>query len=133
MFGIIPFAFSGYMVSFPLFAARQFGWAERDLGIYFTVVGVVAASVQGYFFGPLVRRTGDRTLAIAGTLGMGIVISAVPFLHTVVALYAWVVIQAFANSIAQPSLSGIIATLAGPNEQGAMLGAAQVAAALPDP
>ena len=130
VFGIVPFAFSGYMVALPLFAGAAFGWAEKELGLYFTVVGVVSAFVQGFFFGKLARRVSDRRLAMTGVFGMAVAILAMPFVRHDVVLYGWAFVLAFSNSIGAPALTGIISTLGGTTEQGAMLGAAQSLSAL---
>jgi len=130
VFGLIPFAFSGYIVAVPLFSERAFGWGSAQLGMFFTVVGVIAASVQGYFFGRIQPRTGDRPLIAWGTLGMAIGIAAIPLASRSWEMFPCVVILAFGNSIAAPALTGLISTLAGPAEQGAMLGSAQALSAI---
>lgn len=130
VFALIPFAFSGYMVALPLYAKARFGWGERELGLFFTIVGIMATSVQGYFFGRLAKRFGDRWLAIAGTLGMAIPIAMVPFVAEPRTLYAWVAVLGFANSLVGPAVTGLISKLAGVTEQGTMLGAAQSFSAL---
>jgi DHA1 family tetracycline resistance protein-like MFS transporter len=130
VFGIVPFAFSGYIVALPLFTKEAFGWSAGDLGIFFTIVGVIAAVVQGWLFGKIQRRVGDRLLIIVGTLAMAVGIGAIPLAHSGVAVYPWVVVLAFGNSLAAPALTGLISALAEPTEQGAMLGAAQSLTAL---
>src|SRR3989442_1094974 len=70
--GLIPLAFSGYTVALPLYAAVRFGWREKELGWFFTVVGITAAVVQGYLFAKLSRRVGDRALVIARTFAMAV-------------------------------------------------------------
>src|SRR5205823_3404073 len=65
VWALVPLGFAGYTVALPLHAAAALGWKERELAILFTIIGVTAASVQGYFFGKIVRRTGERTLVIA--------------------------------------------------------------------
>jgi MFS family permease len=86
--------------------------------------------VQGYFFGKLARRFGDRLLAIVGTIGMAIPIGMVPFVSNARWLYAWVVVFGFANSLLSPAVTGLISKLAGVAEQGTMLGTAQSFSAL---
>lgn len=129
-FGLIPFAFAGYTVALPLYAGRAFGWQERELGWFFTLVGCTAALVQGYLFGKLAKRVGDRALVIVGTFGMALGIAVVPFLGTQAALYGWTIVLAFSNSVAAPAASGLISVFAAPTEQGTMLGAAQSLSAL---
>src|SRR6185503_11815364 len=122
--------FSGYMVATPLYTGTAFGWHEKELGWFFTVVGITAAAVQGYFFGRLSRRFGDRALLITGTGGMVLGILIVPFAPTAAAMYAWTFMLAFSNSIAAPAASGLVSRFAGPAEQGTMLGSAQAVSAL---
>ncbi len=127
---IAPFAFAGYSVALPLWAGVQFGWHEQQLGWLFTVIGTTAAVVQGYLFGKLARRVGDRALLIAGGFGMALAIAVIPALHTTIALYGWTVVLAFSNSIFGPAASGLVSILADPTEQGTVLGAAQALSAL---
>jgi DHA1 family tetracycline resistance protein-like MFS transporter len=127
---IAPFAFSGYSTVLPLYAAARFHWTAKDLGWLFTIVGLTAAVVQGWAFGKLTRRFGDRAMLIAGCLGMAAGIAVIPFARTPAALYGWTVLLAFGNSIANPALSGMVSVLAGAAEQGAVLGAAQALSAL---
>lgn len=126
---VAPFAFAGYSVALPLWAGVMFGWHEQQLGWLFTVIGLTAALVQGYFFGKMARRTGDRALLVAGGFGMAVAIAVIPALHTTMALYLWTVVLAFANSIFGPAASGLVSLLADPTEQGTVLGAAQALAA----
>jgi DHA1 family tetracycline resistance protein-like MFS transporter len=129
MFGLLPLAFTGYMIGLPLYAKEAFGWGSRELGWIFSVIGVVAAVVQGYLLGKLLRRTGNRTLILAGTVGMAIATAGMPFSPRAVVLYPWVVLLAASNGIAIPAITGLVSTLAGPSEQGATLGAAQALSA----
>ena len=57
VWALVPFAFAGYTVALPLHAGTALGWKERELGILFTIIGITAATVQGYLFGKIVRRT----------------------------------------------------------------------------
>lgn len=127
---LVPFAFAGYTVALPLYTGAAFGWRERELGIFFVLVGITAAIVQGYVFGQLAKRVPDRTLVIAGTFGMVLGIGVVPFLGSAAAIYGWTILLAFSNSIMVPATSGLISKIAGPTEQGAVLGAAQAFGAL---
>jgi DHA1 family tetracycline resistance protein-like MFS transporter len=130
VWALVPIAFAGYTVALPLQAAAALGWKERELAILFTIIGVTAASVQGYLFGKMVRRTGERTLVTLGTFGMAVSIAIVPFLHSSALLYVWTFILAFANSVFAPAATGLVSVYADPTEQGTVLGAAQAIAAL---
>src|SRR5438552_4163755 len=120
---------SGYTVAIPLWANVTFGWREQQLGWFFTVIGVTAALVQGYAFGKLAHRFGDRLLLIVGGFGMAATIALVPALRSSASLYAWTAALAFSNSIFGPAATGLVSVFADPTEQGTVLGAAQALAA----
>jgi MFS family permease len=130
VFGIVPFAFSGYIITLPLYAKRAFGWEEAQLGWFFTTVGVVSAVVQGWAFSKFQRYASDRVLIIWGLLGMAVAIGAMPIAHFSGWLFAWAAILALSNSVLSPAITGLVSRLAGVSEQGAMLGAAQGLSAL---
>jgi len=127
---LTPFAFAGYTTVLPLWAAVRLGWTEKDLGWLFTVVGITAALVQGWAFGKLTKRTGDKPLLVAGCALMGLGIVFVPWVHSSGPLYLWAAVLALGNSIFQPAASGMVSVLASATEQGSVLGAAQSLSAL---
>lgn len=124
------FAFAGYTTMLPLHANATWGWREKELGGLFTAIGLVTAVGQGWAFGKLVRWFGDRRLLVAGSFGMAITIGVIPFVARVPVLFAWTVGLAFSNSLFAPAATGMTSVLAGPAEQGIMLGVAQSLAAL---
>jgi len=130
VWALVPFAFAGYTVVLPLHAGAALGWKERELAILFTIIGVTAAAVQGYFFGRIVRRTGERSLVIAGTFGMALSIAVIPFLPSSILLYGWTFVLAVSNSVFAPAATGLVSVYAEVTEQGTVLGAAQAIAAL---
>jgi len=130
VWAIAPLAFAGYTVALPLWAAARLGWKTAELGTFFIIVGLVAASVQGGLFRILTRMFGDRKLLITGMLGMAVSIGVVPFLGTTRAVLLWTVVLAFSNSIMSPAATGLVSTFAAANEQGTVLGVAQSLGAL---
>ena len=127
---VAPFAFAGFSAVFPLHTGAVFGWGSRELGLAFTVIGIVAAIVQGWGFGRLARMTGDRALLVAGAFGMAVTIAAIPLVPSTALMYGWMAVMALANSLFGPAASGMVSILADPSEQGSVLGAAQALAAL---
>lgn len=130
VWALAPFAFAGYTVILPFLARDRFGWGSAQLGIFFMVVGLTAAFVQGFLFGKLHRRVGDRPLLITGMFGMAAGIGLVPLLPSAAALYSWTFVLAFSNSLFAPAATGLVSVYAGPEEQGTILGTAQAIAAL---
>ena len=130
VWALVPLGFAGYTAALPYRAIAALGWKQLQLTFLFIIIGVTAASVQGYFFGKLVRRTGERALVIAGTFGMAISIAVIPLISTSALLYAWTFVLAVSNSVFAPAATGLVSVYADPNEQGTILGAAQAIGAL---
>src|SRR5258708_4544791 len=106
------------------------GWKQLQLTFLFIIIGVTAAAVQGYFFGKIVRGTGERALGVAGAFGMAVAIAIVPLLTSSLQLYGWTFVLAVSNSLFSPAATGLVSVYADPDEQGTMLGAAQAISAL---
>lgn len=130
VWGIFPFAFAGYTTVLPLHTGGVFGWREGELGLFFVVFGLTGAFVQGFVFGRLARRFGERALIVSGTAGAAIAIAAVPFARTSLALYLLTIPMAFSQGLISPAASGLVSVYADPSEQGVTLGAAQAFGAI---
>src|SRR5437867_5242831 len=130
VWALVPLGFAGYTAALPYRAMDALGWKQLQLTFLFIIIGVTAAAVQGYFFGKVVRRTGERTLVIVGTFGMAASIAIVPFLPGSALLYVWTFVLAVSNSLFSPAATGLVSVYADPNEQGTILGAAQAISAL---
>lgn len=126
----VPLGFAGYTAVLPYRAIAALGWDKLHMTYLFIIIGVTAAAVQGYFFGKIVRRTGERALVIAGSFGMAVSIGIIPFLANSAQLYAWTVVLAVSNSVFAPAAIGLVSFYAAANEQGTVLGAAQAISAL---
>lgn len=130
VWALVPLAFAGYTAILPLQAYTTLGWGKRELAFLFTLIGVTAASVQGYFFGRIAKRTGERSLVVVGTFGMALSIGVIPFLPSSALLYFWTFVLAVSNSLFAPAATGLVSVYADVTEQGTVLGAAQAIAAL---
>src|SRR5437870_3831005 len=62
------FAFSIFQTTFALFAARRFDFNASRTGYFMAGFGVLGAVIQGGFIRPIVKRTGDKPMFIAGVL-----------------------------------------------------------------
>jgi predicted MFS family arabinose efflux permease len=130
VWALAPFAFAGFSTVMPLHTGARFGWGSRELGFAFTVIGVIAAIVQGWAFGRLARRFGDRALLVTGAFGMAACLCVLGFMPSSLAVYLWTAVFAFSNSLFGPAATGLVSILADPTEQGSVLGAAQSLGAL---
>lgn len=72
------FAFVGMEATYALVGSRLYDIGPAGLGLIFTGVGVVMAVVQGGLVGRLAARFGDRRVAVAGALLVGVGLVVVP-------------------------------------------------------
>jgi len=118
-------AFSGLQANFPLFSNARFQWDARQNGIFFAFVGVIAVFVQGFLFGRLQPRIGEKRLAV-----LGLALMTVGMVGVALAAQAWMVyplvgIAALGSGTSIPSLSGMISNRVPENEQGRLMGGNQ--------
>lgn len=130
LYFIIMAAFSGFEVTFALFSERRFGFTTATIGYLFAFVGIVLAVVQGTLVGPVVRRAGEARVVPAALAAVALGLGLVPFAPSVPGLLAALAVLACGMGFNGPSLSAMVSRLSPPDDQGAVLGAAQSLAAL---
>jgi DHA1 family tetracycline resistance protein-like MFS transporter len=105
-----------------LFTHFRFGWGPRDNGFALFCVGLVATIVQGGLLGRMLRRFGEKGLALTG-LGVG----ALAYVLYGVAQHGWmmyaVIVGNFISFAVGPALQGIVSNAVDPREQGVTMGA----------
>src|SRR5262249_45145533 len=126
---LVMLGFNLYYVSFPVHAATSLRWSGGETGIYFAVMSLLMATVQGPLLARASRVWGDRALAIAGSL-----ILAASFLFFGSRRFAWiyvgVVLLALGNGLMWPSVVSQLSVAAGRTYQGAVQGLAASAGAI---
>jgi len=118
-------AFSGLQTNFPLFSNARFHWDARQNGLFFAFVGVIAVFVQGYLYGRLQPRFGEKRLAVAGLLLMAAGMAGVALASEAWMVYPIVGITALGSGMSIPSLSGMTSNRVTLNEQGRLMGGNQ--------
>ena len=109
--------------TFVLYAAYRYGWDERAVGFVLASVGICSAIVQGAIVGTAVRRLGERRVLLTGlacgAIGFfcyGLAPTGMLFMAAVPVVALW--------GLASPAAQGLMTRHIGPNEQGALQGAA---------
>ena len=74
--------FAVITVVFPLFTAQVIGLGRRETSMFFVLMGVSSALVQGWILGKVAPRIGERTLMIAGSLLLSLGLVATPLAHS---------------------------------------------------
>jgi MFS family permease len=134
-FFMFSLAFSLFTSGFALFAERRFTWhgqafGPREIGYLFAYSGFLGILLQGGLIGRLVRNLGEAKLARAGFLAAAVAYVALAFAREIPHLVMVASVSAFGNGVLRPVLTGQVSQVAGPREQGTVLGINQSLASL---
>lgn len=129
-FFLITFAFAGLEATLSLWADRRWSLTPAEVAYVFAYLGVVVTIVQGGLVGPLVRRWGERRVAIFGAVAFAIGLAATPLAPTPSAVAVALAILALGQGTAVPAVSALISHRAPGSEQGRLLGVSQSLSAL---
>ena len=118
-------AFVGMEATFALFGQARFGLDAGSLGLIFTFVGIVIAVVQGGLIGRLDAKFGERALALAGAVAMGLALVAIPLVSSLVLSMVVLAALATGQGLLTPTLSSLLSQASEVEEQGGTLGLGQ--------
>ncbi len=118
------FAFSLFQTTFALFAARRFAFDASRTGYFMAGFGVLGAVIQGALIRPIVRKTGDKTMFIAGALCSMAGLAAAAAAHSVTLFAVSLVPLAFGMGFGHPTVSSLVSRAGRGDEQGRVQGAA---------
>lgn len=125
---LVFLAFNFFYISFPVHAATRLEWTLTEVGIFFSVMGLMMALVQGPVLGVASKLLSERALVISGSLmlagGFGLYTSM-----SVATIYGATALLALGNGVMWPSLLAMLSTEAGDRTQGLVQGFASSSSA----
>jgi DHA1 family tetracycline resistance protein-like MFS transporter len=124
------FAFSIFQTTFALFAARRFDFNASRTGYFLAGFGVLGAVIQGGLIRPIVRRTGDKPMFIAGIVFSIVGLAAAAVAHSVALFAISLVPLAFGMGFGHPTVSSLVSRAGRVDEQGRVQGAASAVESL---
>jgi MFS transporter, DHA1 family, tetracycline resistance protein len=130
VFFLVTFAFAGLEATLSLWADRRWALSPAEVAYLFVYLGVVVTLVQGLLVGPLVRRLGERRLAIVGAGAFAVGLLATPLAATPLLVAIALAILAFGQGAVGPTVAALISQRAPASEQGRLLGLSQSLSAL---
>ncbi len=104
-----------------LVTSARFGWGPRDAGLSLFVVGIASVLMQGVLLGRLIRRFGERRLAIAGMTSGVVAFLAYGLLPQGWMMYP-VILANLLGFAAMPALQALISRGFDASSQGLTLG-----------
>lgn len=129
-FFLFAFGFAIFTSGFALFAERRFTWhghafGAREVGYAFAFIGLLGVFIQGGLVGRLVRRFGERPVAIGGFALSAMAYVLLGESATILMLGVAITLASFGTGPLRPALTALITHNAGTGEQGTVLGLAQ--------
>jgi DHA1 family multidrug resistance protein-like MFS transporter len=90
-----------------LYALERFGYGTSEVGVIFTVLGLVSAVGQGLLVGPLTKRFGDATVIKGGFLFSAVTLLTVMLAGQYVPLLITIGIFSLANALLIPAITSL--------------------------
>lgn len=104
------------------------GWSAANIGLIFTIVGVIDIIMQGFLVGKLLPIFGEAKLTIAGLIGIVgafVLIGMVALIPTPILAFASFGLFAVGSGLLDPALNGLISRATSPDKQGVVQGSNQ--------
>jgi MFS transporter, DHA1 family, tetracycline resistance protein len=127
---LLNLAFAGLQSNFPLYSNFRFQWNPTQNGYFYLYVGVCAVFIQGFLFGKLQPRFGEKRLTIFGLTLMAIGLAGMAFAPQAWMLFPAVTIVALGTGTSIPSLTALVSLRVSESEQGRLMGGTQTLLAL---
>jgi MFS transporter, DHA1 family, tetracycline resistance protein len=124
------FAFSIFQTTFALFAQQRFAFDASRTGYFLAGFGVLGVVIQGGFIRPIVKRTGDKPMFVAGVVFSIVGLVAAAAAHSVVVFAISLVPLAFGMGFGHPTVSSLVSRAGRSDEQGRVQGAASAVESL---
>lgn len=128
--GVVIAAVALLQTTLAVWTAERLRVGPSTLGWLYGFIGVLSVLVQAGAIGSLTRRFGAAGLTRAGAMLIGVGMAIVPFAYSFPPLLVGLALFAVGSALFNPSMSGLVAGSAAPDERGAVLGAYQGVASL---
>ncbi|HXV61237.1 MAG TPA: MFS transporter [Vicinamibacteria bacterium] len=118
---LIFLGFNFFYAAFPVHATTSLGWSVKELGLFFSFLGLTTVLVQGPLLGRLAAKLPESPLVVAGGLILGVGFWLFTS-ESPVSLYAGAACFSLGNGLQWPSFLAVLSKAAGPRYQGAVQG-----------
>ncbi|MFQ5695585.1 MAG: MFS transporter, partial [Terriglobia bacterium] len=118
---LVMLGFNFFYIAFPVYAVTGLRWSVVDIGIFFSVLGLLMVIAQGPVLSRASKRFSDAVLVVSGSfvLAAGFVCFAS---RSYAVVYLGAVLLALGNGLMWPSVLSMLSKTAGADYQGAVQG-----------
>lgn len=122
---LLNLAFAGLQSNFPLYSNRRFDWTPAQNSYFYLYVGVWAVFIQGFLFGKLQPRFGERKLSLFGLVCMAVGLAGMALASEAWMFFPAVTIVALGTGTSIPSLTALVSVRVPESGQGRLMGGTQ--------
>lgn len=99
---------SNFQVAVPLFAAEVLSLNSFDIGIFYSVTGIVSSAAQWFVLPRVTKKFGDLNIIFVALLFMIVGQMLAPFSYTVFLLYGFFTVAIIGSSFIRPTISSVM-------------------------
>jgi predicted MFS family arabinose efflux permease len=121
---VVSFTMAMFEGTFALFAADRVGFGPRDMGVLFTIIGVLGVVVQSCLLWRIINLFGDAAVITGSLLISAVGLFCMMQSTSVFSLWIYTAIFSVGNTCLRPSLSTLISKTSSTG-QGASMGVMQ--------
>ncbi len=116
-------AFSMMTTTFVLFTEERFHFEQRDNGLAFGFIGIIAVVIQGGLIRRIVKNGNERLLALAGCVCMVVALALLPLTTPWALLLLVMAVMSVGNSLTTPTMNTMASQCGTVQTQGETMGA----------
>lgn len=118
-------AFSLMQGTFALFTAHVLHLTPEDNGYLFAYLGFIGIAIQMFLLKPIMKYIPENIVVTVGLFMMAVSLVLLGYAFSLPMLVLAITLLAFANSVANPILAGLVSKLTPDDEQGNIMGISQ--------
>lgn len=132
LYGVMALIFGLFVASIGLFMQLRLGASPLVAGLMVAYYGVISVLVQVLLVGRVARRLGERSMAALGLIVLVGAMAALGLSNTIPTSLVGVTALVLGMSLLRPAATSLLSQSAGPDQQGAVMGATQSIQSLAD-
>lgn len=132
LYAVMALVFGLFVASIGLYMQLQLGATPLTAGLMVAYYGVVSVVLQVGLVGRAARRLGERRMALIALITLGVAMVALALAGSLVASLLGVTLLVLGMALLRPAVTSLISQAAGPERQGAVMGANQSIQSLAD-
>ena len=122
---ILSFGHAGLYSAFPLFCESVFSMSAEQVGIQFSILGLIAVIIQGGLIRPLSKIFAEEKIFIVGNFIMFIGMVVMGFSSSITMLTIGLATMSVGNSLNSPTINSLISKEADESMMGTTMGISQ--------